>query len=136
MLKKFTVIGIIIPFIIPYIILYAIYIQFNGETSPGGGFQAGVVFSSSIIAYDLVFGKKLLNKFFPINNLIICGTLGIMIYFIIGIIPIIRGDEFLNYSVLINDSLVSEYIGISVIELGIGLTISSVMCLIYSLIRK
>ena len=69
MLKEFKVIKTIIPFITPYIILYAIYIQLNGEVSPGGGFQAGVIFATGLISYDLVFGKYMLQKHFSINEL-------------------------------------------------------------------
>ena len=49
MLKEFIVIKFILSFIILYITLYAIYIQLNGEISPGGGFQAGVIFATGII---------------------------------------------------------------------------------------
>ena len=52
MLKEFKIIKTIIPFIIPYIILYAIYIQLNGEVSPGGGFQAGVIFACLLYTSD------------------------------------------------------------------------------------
>ena len=58
MLKDFIITKTIITFIIPYILLYAIYIQLNGEISPGGGFQAGVIFASAIVAYDLLFSIK------------------------------------------------------------------------------
>ena len=43
-------------FLIPIITLYAFYVQFHGDYSPGGGFQAGVIFAVGIILYALVFG--------------------------------------------------------------------------------
>ena len=63
MLKNFIVIKLILSFIIPYITLYAIYIQLNGEVSPGGGFQAGVIFATAIIGYELVFGKENFSRY-------------------------------------------------------------------------
>ena len=64
MLKYFSVLKTVVSFIIPYLILYAIYIQLNGEVSPGGGFQAGVIFASGIIAFDLLNGSKKTCEFF------------------------------------------------------------------------
>lgn len=136
MLKEFKIIKTIIPFIIPYIILYAIYIQLNGEVSPGGGFQAGVIFATGLIAYDLVFGKYMLQKHFSINGLIICGISGVIIYAGTGLISLIFNDNYLNYSSISSHDITGQHIGIFAIEIGVGLTVASIMCLIYSLIRE
>ena len=136
MLKEFKILGIIIPFIIPYITLYAIYIQLNGEVSPGGGFQAGVIFASGLIAYDLVFGKNNLSKHISTDGLIICGVLGVAIYAGTGIISFIFNDNYLNYNSIANNGTIGQHIGIFSIELGVGLTVAAVMFLIYSLLRE
>jgi multicomponent Na+:H+ antiporter subunit B len=34
---------------IPFIILFGLYIQFHGDYTPGGGFQAGIIIASGII---------------------------------------------------------------------------------------
>lgn len=136
MLKEFNIIKIILLFIIPYITLYAIYIQLNGEVSPGGGFQAGVIFATGIIAYDLALGREALEKHFAIKSLTICGILGVLIYAGTGLISLIIGSEFLNYSALLKNDIAGQHLGIFMIELGVGLTVSSIMCLIYSLLRE
>jgi len=136
MLKEFNIIKIILLFIIPYITLYAIYIQLNGEVSPGGGFQAGVIFATGLIAYDLVSGKEALENHFTIKSLTICGVLGVLIYASTGLISLIMGAEFLNYSVLLKNNIAGQHLGIFMIELGVGLTVSSIMCLIYTLLRE
>ena len=136
MLKEFNVIKIILSFIIPYIILYAIYIQLNGEVSPGGGFQAGVIFATAIIAYDLVFGQEALENHFSEKSLTICGILGVLIYTSTGVISLIKGSEFLNYGALLKNNISGQHLGIFMIELGVGLTVSSIMCLIYSILRE
>ena len=38
MLRNHPIIKSVTLFILPYIVLYALYIQINGEVSPGGGF--------------------------------------------------------------------------------------------------
>ena len=36
---------VVVKLLIPLILLYALYVQFHGDYSPGGGFQAGVIFA-------------------------------------------------------------------------------------------
>lgn len=136
MLKEFNIIKIILLFIIPYITLYAIYIQLNGEVSPGGGFQAGVIFATGIIAYDLASGREALENQFTTKSLTICGVLGVLVYAGTGLLSLIMGAEFLNYSALLKNNIAGQHLGIFMIELGVGLTVSSIMCLIYSLLRE
>lgn len=136
MLKEFKIIKTVIPFITPYIILYAIYIQLNGEISPGGGFQAGVIFATGIIAYDLVFGSKSLYKYFSTDGLIICGILGVALYAGTGVLSLIFNDNYLDYSSISSHDITGQHIGIFSIELGVGLTVASIMCLIYLLLKE
>lgn len=164
MLKSFVILKTVISFIISYIILYAIYIQLNGEASPGGGFQAGVIFASGIIGFDLIGGGRhprpgdrhpefisvsqraeemeLLPHEIPlcvrddIKPLIICGVLGVLLYASTGLISFFSDDNYLNYdSIFSGNHLMGQHIGIFFIELGVGLTVASIMCLIYLSLR-
>lgn len=136
MLSQFKIIKTIIPFIIPYIVLYAIYIQLNGEVSPGGGFQAGVIFATGFISYDLIFcSRKPPNHVFH-DSLIICAIIGVAIYAGTGLISLIFNDNYLDYDSILSNAISGQHIGIFSIELGVGLTVASIMCLIYSLLRK
>ena len=40
------------------IMLFALYVQFHGDFSPGGGFQAGVIFAAAVVLYTLIFGLQ------------------------------------------------------------------------------
>ena len=42
--------------LLPFIVLFAFYVQFHGETSPGGGFQAGVIIAAGVILVSITFG--------------------------------------------------------------------------------
>ncbi|AFE52709.1 putative monovalent cation/H+ antiporter subunit B [Rickettsia prowazekii str. GvV257] len=129
-LKVYPIIKHITNFIIPYIILYSIYIQINGEFSPGGGFQAGVIFASGLIAYNMIYGKQ----FFQENILIAVAVLGVAMYAIVGIISLFLNDNYLNYYSLthfIEDKLAAQHIAIFIVEIGIGLTVAAIMYLIY-----
>ena len=141
MLKYFSVLKTVVSFIIPYLILYAIYIQLNGEVSPGGGFQAGVIFASGIIAFDLINGTKKTCEFFSEKALIICGIFGVLIYASTGLVSFLFDDNYLNYNSIaktpwVNHPLTGQHIGIFFIEIGVGLTVSSIMCLIYLVLKE
>ena len=141
MLKYFSVLKIVFSFIIPYLILYAIYIQLNGEVSPGGGFQAGVIFASGIIAFDLINGTKKTCEFFSQKALIIYGIFGVLIYASTGLVSFLFDDNYLNFNSIaktpwVNHPLTGQHIGIFFIEIGVGLTVSSIMCLIYLVLKE
>ena len=141
MLKHFSIPKTVILFIVPYIILYAIYIQLNGEVSPGGGFQAGVIFATGIIAFDLINDSKKTHQFFSEKILTICGVFGVLIYASTGLVSLLFDDNFLDYNSIAktpftNDPLVGQHIGIFFIEIGVGLTVASIMCLIYLVLRE
>ena len=141
MLKYFSGLKTVVSFIIPYLILYAIYIQLNGEVSPGGGFQAGVIFASGIIAFDLLNGSKKTHEFFSEKALIICGIFGVLIYASTGLVSFLFDDNYLNYNSIaktpwVNHPLTGQHIGIFFIEIGVGLTVSSIMCLIYLVLKE
>lgn len=131
MLKDFIIIKHSTLFIVPYIFLYCLYIQINGDASPGGGFQAGAIFASMIIGFDLVHGQFKLKQYFSTNLLVGMATIGVLIYTMTGMISILFDDNYLNYYSLANDKLLAQNIGILIIEIGVGLCVASVMCLIY-----
>ena len=80
------------------IILFALYVQFHGDYSPGGGFQAGVIFAVAFIIYGVVFSLRKAMQVFPpwlVHKLV---ALGVLIYAGTGIVSMLLGYEYLNYS--------------------------------------
>lgn len=118
-------------FILPLILLFALYIQFHGEISPGGGFQAGAIVAIAFILYDMVFESDSLIQIISLNKLKAIAISGISIYFATGLISLLNEASFLNYNVLGSNSLLGQKIGITTVELGVGLSISSTMLIIY-----
>ena len=43
--------------LVPFSLIYAVYVLILGESSPGGGFQAGVVMGFGIILARLILGE-------------------------------------------------------------------------------
>lgn len=118
-------------FLTPIIIVFALYVQFHGDYSPGGGFQAGVIFSSAILLYSLVYGLDSAAKAMSDRVLITTAGIGVLLYAGTGVVSLFMGGEYLNYTLLADGGTLGQHIGIIVIELGVGLTVAAVMMLIF-----
>ncbi len=135
---SFPIIRVITKLLIPYILLFAFYVQFHGDFGPGGGFQAGVIFASALILYGLVFGLCEAKRVAPpmaVEKLI---ALGLLIYAGTGFATMLMGGNFLDYNLLEHNFLTEKHIlpkgqhlGIFLVELGVGITVSAVMIMIF-----
>jgi len=129
--KHNLILRVVSKFLIPVIILFALYVQFHGDYGPGGGFQAGVIFSAAFILYTLVFGLAAAELVLPRRLLRHLASLGVLIYAGTGVVTMLKGGNFLEYGVLASTPVAGQHLGILVIELGVGITVSSVMLLIF-----
>ena len=125
------ILRVIAKLLIPIIILYALYVQFHGDFGPGGGFQAGVIFSVGFILYAMVYGLETAERVMPESVLRLQASLGVLIYAGTGVATLLLGGNFLDYNVLAANPIAGQHVGIIVIELGVGITVSSVMLLIF-----
>lgn len=125
------VLRVIAKLLIPFIMLFALYVQFHGDYGPGGGFQAGVIFASAFILYALVYGVTVARRVAP-DWVVRSGiALGGLIYGGTGVVALARGGNYLDYSALSADPVAGQHLGILVIELGVGITVASVMIAIF-----
>ena len=132
-MKNNLILRITAKLLIPFIILFALYVQFHGDFGPGGGFQAGVIFSAAFILYTLVYGLETAQRVMPLRILQILASLGVLIYIGTGVMALLLGGEFLNYSVLADAQVTGQHLGILMVELGVGITVASVMIMIFFL---
>jgi len=130
-MKHNLILKIISKFLIPLIILFALYVQFHGDFGPGGGFQAGVIFSTAFILYTLVFGVDTGKQIIPPDLLRILASLGVLIYAATGIAGLLLGGNYLDYNVLASTNIAGQHLGILIVELGVGITVASVMLIIF-----
>jgi len=115
----------------PIIILFGLYVQFHGDFGPGGGFQAGVIIAVGIILYALVHGLDKTRRLIPEKAVRIGMSLGVLLYAGVGVVTLLLGAEFLNYNVLAANPLTGQHLGIFLIELGVGITVATVMVMIF-----
>ena len=129
--EKHLILRVVIKTMIPFILLYAFYVQFHGDYGPGGGFQAGVIFAAGIIMYALLFGLSAARQVITQPVIQLLSAVGVLIYGSVGLVSMLNGGTFLDYSVLSADPIAGQHLGILLIELGVGLTVASVMIIIF-----
>lgn len=125
------VLRVIAKFTIPLILLFALYVQFHGDFGPGGGFQAGVIFGAGIVLYGLIFGVDTAVCVIPPWLLRLGMALGVLLYAGVGIAGLTLGGKYLDYGVLAHDPVHGQHLGIFLVELGVFVTVSSVMITIF-----
>ena len=130
-MKHNLILRVIAKYLFPVIALFAFYVQFHGDYGPGGGFQAGVILSVAFIFYTLVFGLETTEKVLPPRVLRILASAGVLIYAGTGVATMMMGGNFLDYDRLSLKPVEGQHIGIMVIELGVGITVSAVMLIIF-----
>jgi multicomponent Na+:H+ antiporter subunit B len=122
-----TVLRVVGKILLPMILLFALYVQAHGDFSPGGGFQAGVIFATGFAVYALVFGARRARRAVPDAWVERGIALGLLVYGGVGIATLWFGGNFLDYDVLAASGVAGQHLGILVIELGVGLTVASVL---------
>ncbi len=117
--------------LIPLIMLFALYVQFHGDYGPGGGFQAGVMFAAAIILYALIFGLDEAKRIVTPGILRMLTAGGVILYGSVGVAAVLFGGNFLEYNVLSHEPLHGQHLGILLVELGVGITVTAVMVTIF-----
>ena len=130
-MRHHRVVRVIAKLLIPYILLFGLYVQFHGDFGPGGGFQAGVIFASAFILYALVFGIENARLVAPPGIVEKFVALGILLYAGTGVASMLLGGNYLDYSVLASTPAGGQHLGIIVVELGVGITVSATMIAIF-----
>jgi multicomponent Na+:H+ antiporter subunit B len=130
--RETVVLRVVGKALVPFILLFALYVQFHGDYGPGGGFQAGVIFAAGLILYALIFGLDDLQRAIPLLVVEIGIALGTLLYGGVGVASMILGGEFLAYGSLDHHAPVhGQHLGILLVELGVGITVTFVMVAIF-----
>jgi multicomponent Na+:H+ antiporter subunit B len=91
-----------------------------------------VIFAAAFILYALIFGLQAAQRVAPpavIERLI---AVGVLIYAGTGVATLLLGGNFLDYNVLNHhDPRHGQHLGLLLIELGVGITVSAVMVTVF-----
>src|SRR5690606_15502199 len=112
-------------------VLFGLYVQFHGDFGPGGGFQAGALITAGFILYALIEGEAAALRLVPpwVLGGLVAG--GAILYVGVGIAGMLLGGNFLDYSVLAADPVAGQHLGVLLVELGVGLTVTGVLLTIF-----
>ena len=114
--------------------IYALYVIFHGHYSPGGGFQGGVVLAASYILIGLGLGMHELQRHVSEHVLAVLSAAGVAFYALVGALSFLEGGAFLDYAALtfLSDDIASRRsLGILLVEIGVAVTVASVILLIF-----
>lgn len=129
--EQHLILRIVTKMMIPFILLFAFYVQFHGDFGPGGGFQAGVIFASAVFLYTMLFGTSTARQVINQSFIQLLAATGVLLYGSVGIVSLLIGKEFFDYSALSADPITGQHLGILLIELGVGITVASIMIIIF-----
>ena len=125
--QRHRVLQIVTKLLIPFMMLFALYVQFHGDFGPGGGFQAGVIFAAAFIVHGLIFGVQRTREVISPSVLRVMMASGVLLYALTGVVSMMLGGAFLDYDMLAADPLSGQHWGVFAVELGVGITVTSVM---------
>ncbi|MEX0738428.1 MAG: Na(+)/H(+) antiporter subunit B [Pseudohongiella sp.] len=126
-----VILRVVGKFLIPYVMLFGLYVQFHGDFGPGGGFQAGVIFASAFVIHTLLFGVRATQKIAPEWILRVVASAGVLLYAGVGVVSLFLGANYLDYNVLGAYPVAGQHLGIILVEFGVGLTVTSVIMLMF-----
>nr|WP_277816387.1 Na(+)/H(+) antiporter subunit B [Neptunicella marina] len=129
--EEHKILRVVSKILIPPILLFALYVQFHGDYGPGGGFQAGVIFAAGVVLYTLFFGLKVVQQVISEMSVRVLAALGVLLYGCVGLVSLLKGHNYLDYYALAANPKTGQHLGILVIELGVGITVASVMILFF-----
>ena len=131
-MQHHLILKIVTKSIVGIILLFGLYVQFHGDYSPGGGFQAGVIFAAGFILYGIVMGLDKVQQVLPFWVVQKLSAFGVLLYALTGVVSLFKGFNYLDYSVFSpHHPEHGQHWGILIVELGVGITVTGVILCVY-----
>jgi len=134
-----VVVEVVSQAMVPLIQVFALYVITHGHYGPGGGFQGGVILAVSVILPRLSLGRSHSDRLFSPVLATWLAAIGMLIYVLAGLVPLLLGAEFLNYGYLPVPGVSGAALrstGILIVELGIGLSVCGTMVTIFDWLTR
>jgi multicomponent Na+:H+ antiporter subunit B len=94
-LEPSLIVKVVTQKMFPFILMYGFYITLHGSSSPGGGFQGGVVIGAAFILFAIGFDPKKSRRRTPEIMVNIMRSAGVLIFVGIGLAGVLLGYAFL-----------------------------------------
>ena len=113
----------------PFAQIFGLYVIMHGHSSPGGGFQGGVILASSFMLLAIGDGLEEARRRLSAKAIAVLLSAGVVIYAGIGVVTLLLGANFLDYGILPVPE--PRSIGILGIEIGVGITVMAATASIF-----
>jgi multicomponent Na+:H+ antiporter subunit B len=94
--QKTTILDLISRKLAPFMLLFGLYLLTYGHTSPGGGFQGGVVMASGVILLFVAQGVDSAESIFPSLSLSRVEAAAFLLFIAAGLTGVVAGIGFLG----------------------------------------
>jgi multicomponent Na+:H+ antiporter subunit B len=133
------VVRVVCAVLSPFIGLFGIYIIIHGHYGPGGGFAGGVFVAMGAILPRLTLDEDMAYRIVPTTVGPLAGGLGMLLFLVVGTIPLLLGGAFLDYGAVelfgIEPSRM-RYLGILVVEVAVGLAVFGALLLLFDVLTE
>ncbi len=96
MMRKTDIVDVTARKLAPYMFLFGLYLVSYGDTSPGGGFQGGVVIASGVILLAMARDVTATERLFPTHRLTAAETVAFGVFLVAGVVGMAVGVGFLG----------------------------------------
>ena len=90
-----------------------------------------MIIAAAFILHGLVFGLEQGRRLISVRVNLLVMAIGVMIYGGVGVVSLFQGGLFLDYTALTGSVGSGQHIGIILVELGVGVTVTSVMLALF-----
>ena len=126
--------------VIPFIQIFALYVIAHGHYSPGGGFQGGVIMGASMVLFAIAFDLRSAIRRVSERLVTVSCALGVFIYAGTGVLCMLLGRNYLDFSGLAKilgvDPVSARSHGILIVEIGVGIVVMAVMVILYYILAS
>ena len=115
--------------VVPFAQIFGLYVIMHGHSSPGGGFQGGVILASSFMLLAVGDGIEEVRRRFSSLAVTVLSSAGVLIYAGIGVVCLLLGANYLDYGIL--PVAEPRSLGMLGIEIGVGTTVTAAIVSIF-----
>jgi multicomponent Na+:H+ antiporter subunit B len=131
------VVRVVCSVLSPFIAMFGLYVIAHGHYGPGGGFAGGVIVAVGAILPRMTLSEDLAYRAVPAIVGPLAGGIGMLLFIICGVAPLLAGGAFLDYGALAFGAIepsYARYLGILVVEIAVGLAVFGALVLIYDVL--
>jgi multicomponent Na+:H+ antiporter subunit B len=134
------IVHVVSALLVPFVLVFGIYVVAHGHYTPGGGFTGGVLFGVAIVLLRFYADREVANRHFRPNWAVGTALSGLLLFIVIGLVPMFTGSAFLDYAGFAPfiDLPAAEirYLAILVVEVAVGLGVAGTMILLFDTLAE